>query len=554
MKRFLNNRDTIVTEALDGLLLGSGGKNVARLDGYPHFKVVVRKDWDKRNVAVISGGGAGHEPAHAGFVGEGMLTGAISGEIFASPSVDAVLACIMAVTGDQGCLLIVKNYTGDRLNFGLAAEKAKQLGYKVEMVVVSDDVALPDSARPRGVAGTLFVHKIAGHLAEKGYELETVKQAAQDAAGEIYSLGVSLSNCTIPGAQSEDRLAAHEAELGLGIHGEPGVAVIEPKSVRHIIELMIEKFGQTVPEDAKLGLLVNNLGSVPPMEMGVITNEIINSTLGSRIELVFGPAPFMTSLDMNGFSLSLIELNDARREALLSSVAPVAWVPGDAIEPKTILPVPVFENLAKFMGSENEQAKAVVKSVCDVLIEKETELNELDAKVGDGDTGTTFASAARGVREQLVAAELPLASADQLCLAVGELLGKTMGGSSGVLMSIFFTAAGSEMGRSNNWCVALESGIQAMQHYGGANVGDRTMLDALIPAVNKLGGGDIRHATEAALQGADDTAEMGKAKAGRSSYVNSANLIGVKDPGATAIAYAFQAAARVLEMSKQKPI
>src|SRR5437016_9243567 len=178
MKRFLNARETIVTEAIDGLLSSSGGK-LARLDGYPHVKVVVRRNWDKRKVAVVSGGGAGHEPAHAGFVGAGMLTGAVSGEIFASPSVDAVLACIMAVTGEPGCLLIVKNYTGDRLNFGLAAEKAKRLGYTVEMVIVADDVALPASLQPRGIAGTLFVHKIAGYLAESGHALAKVKQGAQ---------------------------------------------------------------------------------------------------------------------------------------------------------------------------------------------------------------------------------------------------------------------------------------------------------------------------------------------------------------------------------------
>jgi len=286
MKRFLNNRETIVTEAIDGLLLGSGGK-LARLDGYPHIKVVVRKDWDKRKVAVVSGGGAGHEPAHAGFVGAGMLTGAISGEIFASPSVDAVLACIMAVTGKPGCLLIVKNYTGDRLNFGLAAEKAKQLGYKVEMVIVSDDIALPESTKPRGIAGTLFVHKIAGHLAEAGCDLETVKHGAKDAADAVCSLGVSLSTCTVPGQKPERHLGEREAELGLGIHGEPGAAVIEPETVRHIVELMVEKLGQRLPAgNQKFGLLVNNLGSVPPMEMGVVTNEVINSTLGSRIELV----------------------------------------------------------------------------------------------------------------------------------------------------------------------------------------------------------------------------------------------------------------------------
>ena len=550
MKRFLNTRETIVTEAIDGQLLNSGGRNLARLDGYPHIKVVVRRDWDKRKVAVVSGGGAGHEPAHAGFVGAGMLTGAVSGEIFASPSVDAVLACIMAVTGDPGCLLIVKNYTGDRLNFGLAAEKAKQLGYKVEMVIVSDDIALPESARPRGIAGTLFVHKIAGHLSEAGAGLEAVKQAAQDAVGAIYSLGVSLSTCTVPGQTTESRLADHEAELGLGIHGEPGVEVIEPESVRHIVELMVEKLCQRLPAGKpKLGVLINSLGSVPPMEMGVITNEVVGSQLGPQIELIFGPAPLMTSLDMNGFSLSLIELNEGRREALLSPVEPFAWVPGGSVQPLTILPLPAFKRLADFAASTDEPVANVVQRVCDVLIEKESELNALDAGVGDGDTGTTFATAARSVYDQLDAAALPLARPDHLCLAIGELLGKTMGGSSGVLMSIFFTAAGTEMARSGSWQAALAKGADAMQHYGGAKSGDRTMLDALIPAIEALKKSGIRAAADAARTGAEATAAMIKAQAGRSAYVKATNLRGVKDPGAVAVTFAFKAVAQALKAS-----
>src|SRR5438067_8012669 len=334
MKRFLNARETMVQEAIDGLLCSSAGSGLARLDGYPHIKVIVRNDWDKSKVAVVSGGGAGHEPAHAGFVGAGMLTGAVCGEIFASPSVDAVLACIMAVTGEPGCLLIVKNYTGDRLNFGLDAEKAKRLGYRVAMVIVSDDVALPDAPRPRGIAGTLFVHKIAGHLAEAGCDLETVKAEAADAAARVHSVAASLSTSTIPGKRPQGRIGEREAELGLGIHGEPGASVIEPESVKQIVDLMVERLSAKLPGgDAPLGLLVNNLGSVPPMEMGVIVNEVVTSRLGPRIELVFGPATLMTSLDMNGFSLSLIELNDRRREALLSPVAPVAWVPGVRLEP-----------------------------------------------------------------------------------------------------------------------------------------------------------------------------------------------------------------------------
>ena len=165
MAQFINAKENLVTEAIDGVLAASGGA-LSRLDGYPHIKVVFRTDWDKSKVALVSGGGSGHEPAHAGFVGKGMLTAAVCGEVFASPSVDAVLAGILAVTGDAGCLLIVKNYTGDRLNFGLAAERARALGRKVEMVVVDDDIALPELPQPRGVAGTLFVHKIVGAMAE----------------------------------------------------------------------------------------------------------------------------------------------------------------------------------------------------------------------------------------------------------------------------------------------------------------------------------------------------------------------------------------------------
>lgn len=193
MTQFINARENLVTEAIDGLLATSGG-SLSRLDGYPHIKVVYRSDWDKSKVALISGGGSGHEPAHAGFVGAGMLTAAVCGEVFASPSVDAVLAGILAVTGEAGCLLIVKNYTGDRLNYGLAAERARALGFKVEMVVVDDDIALPELPQARGLAGTLFVHKIAGDLAESGESLESVCAAARTVIEKSASIAQGRSH------------------------------------------------------------------------------------------------------------------------------------------------------------------------------------------------------------------------------------------------------------------------------------------------------------------------------------------------------------------------
>src|SRR6056297_4012719 len=245
MTQFINRREDIVQEAIDGLIATSGGRLV-RLDGYPHIRVVMRAGWDRSRVALISGGGSGHEPAHAGFVGQGMLTAAVCGEVFASPSVEAVLAGILAVTGEAGCLLIVKNYTGDRLNFGLAAERARALGKSVEMVIVDDDVALPDLPQSRGVAGTLFVHKIAGGMAEDGASLADIADKARDLIPRIASIGKSLSTCTVPGSPKEDRIAAGKAELGLGIHGEAGIEQVDFAGAREAMEMVVDRLAPSI--------------------------------------------------------------------------------------------------------------------------------------------------------------------------------------------------------------------------------------------------------------------------------------------------------------------
>ena len=262
MKHFINTKETLITEAIEGTLRTAGGR-LARLDGYPHIKVVIRTDWDKSKVALVSGGGSGHEPSHAGFVGQGMLTAAVCGEVFASPSVDAVLAGILSVTGKAGCLLIVKNYTGDRLNFGLAAERARAQGLKVNMVIVDDDVALPDLPQPRGVAGTLFVHKIAGALAEQGADLGSVTEAARRVIGGVVSIGMSLDTCTLPGSPKEDRIAPGKAELGLGIHGEAGIEQVEVSSARDAMEMAIDRLAPSMGPGPQVALL-NNLGGATP--------------------------------------------------------------------------------------------------------------------------------------------------------------------------------------------------------------------------------------------------------------------------------------------------
>eukprot|EP00581_Thalassiosira_minuscula_P023977 CAMPEP_0184437586 /NCGR_PEP_ID=MMETSP0738-20130409/602201_1 /TAXON_ID=385413 /ORGANISM="Thalassiosira miniscula, Strain CCMP1093" /LENGTH=274 /DNA_ID=CAMNT_0026804637 /DNA_START=124 /DNA_END=944 /DNA_ORIENTATION=- len=274
MAHFINEKENTVTEAIDGLIKGSGGK-LARLDGYPHIRVVLRSDWDRSKVALVSGGGSGHEPAHAGFVGKGMLTAAVCGDVFASPSVDAVLAGILAVTGPAGCLLIVKNYTGDRLNFGLAAERARAFGLKVNMVVVDDDIALPDLPQPRGVAGTLFVHKIAGALAESGVSLDKVTAAANQVVAGTQSLGMSLDTCTVPGSPKEERIAPGKAELGLGIHGESGVEQIDYETAKHAVGAVVEKLTQVMADTPHV-VLLNNLGGASVLEMSILANELLS--------------------------------------------------------------------------------------------------------------------------------------------------------------------------------------------------------------------------------------------------------------------------------------
>ena len=546
MKHFFNRRENIVTEALDGLLRTAAPGTLARLDSYPDIKVIVRADWDKLRVAVISGGGAGHEPSHAGFVGRGMLTAAVSGEIFASPSVDAVLTAIRAVTGQAGCLLIVKNYTGDRLNFGLAAEKARAEGFDVEMVIVADDIALPQIHQPRGVAGTLFVHKIAGHLTERGESLAAVAAAAKAAAADIVSLGVSYSSCSIPGRPYEERLGENQGELGLGIHGEPGVEKITVQQADSIVGVMTERLSAAMKPDGQYALLINNLGAVPPVEMSLIANAVLSTPLAGRIAFAIGPGPMMTALNMNGFSLSLIRLDPERVAALLSDVAPHAWLPAVAPHSVAVLPAPKAENpAATAVASHDAGVERVLAAICDRLILLEPELNRLDAKAGDGDTGSTVATGARSILAQTGA--LPLADRTALFAVIGDTLATAMGGSSGVLLSIFFTAAGKASGDGADLAASLLAGLERMTFYGGAQPGDRTMVDALSPALHAMAAGGIRAAADAARNGAEATKAMRTAKAGRSAYIGESDLEGVMDPGAHAVAEVFAAVAGILE-------
>ncbi|WP_314138924.1 glycerone kinase [Buttiauxella noackiae] len=537
---FFNDRQQMVSDAIEGVIISSRFHNLARLDTDPAIRVVLRKDWNKSKVAIISGGGSGHEPAHAGFVGKGMLTAAVCGDLFASPSVDAVLNAIVAVTGDRGCLLIVKNYTGDRLNFGLAAEKAKKYGLKVEMVIVGDDISLPDNKQPRGIAGTVLVHKIAGFAAEQGKSLSDVRDIAQSACDSIASIGVAMQTCNLPDQNEEEgRIKGGHVELGLGIHGEPGASTVASQNSQETVSTLVKHLHKKTGKEARLAVLVNNLGGVSSLEMAILTKELVHSEMKEQIDYLIGPAPLVTALDMKGFSLSAIALNETFIKALQADVETAGWHPMVKLHAMPMQKHNVIREGTHAKPSDNDTVKALVERITKTLIEQEKVLNDLDAKVGDGDTGSTFAQGARDIAQLNDDGKLPLNDTASLLELVGERLATVMGGSSGVLMSIFFTAAGQKVANKQKIADALLFGLEQMKRYGGADLGDRTLIDALQPALEALKESGLNAAVKAAQDGAEATAQMQKANAGRSSYVNSDNLKGVKDPGAVAIAAVF---------------
>jgi triose/dihydroxyacetone kinase / FAD-AMP lyase (cyclizing) len=543
MTHFVNELSTVVTGSLDGLVRSSGGL-LTRLDGYPDIKVVRRAQLPADRVALISGGGAGHEPAHAGFVGAGLLTAAVSGEIFASPSVEAVLAAIMSVDSGAGCLLIVKNYTGDRLNFGLAAERARGTGRQVEIVIVADDVALKVSAQPRGIAGTLFVHKIAGAAAERGAGLAQVTELARHVARSVRTLGVSMSGADIPGHPPARSFRTGTAELGLGIHGEPGVETIEVGAVRQVVGRMAARLEEEMPGDTPVALLVNNLGGLSGLELGVIVNDLLDTSLGARGEILVGPSALMTSLSMKGFSISAMPLDGRTRDALLAPSEPTSsWPIARAISQLRTSPLSSDGKARVAPRSDDPLARSILLAVTAALTDERERLDALDALVGDGDTGSTFASAAERIAADLD--ELPLGDRAALMGRLGELVSVSMGGSSGALVSIMLTAASVALEQGSGFIPALGRGAEAMQRYGGAPLGGRTMLDALLPALAQLAAGPGA-AAAAAADGAAATATMGRASAGRSANVPSSHLLGVADPGAAAVAVVFAAIAASL--------
>jgi dihydroxyacetone kinase len=558
MKKFINQPELVVEDMIQGLLLTHAG--LARLAGY---NVLLRSDIEQvrdRQVALVSGGGSGHEPAHAGYVGAGMLSAAVAGEVFTSPSTNSVFAAVTAVAGTPGVLLIVKNYTGDRLNFGLAAEMARAEGINTETVVVADDIALADSeenAGRRGLAGTVFVHKIAGAAAQQGKSLAEVAAIARATARDVATMGVSLSAGTIPAVGRPNfTLGESEMELGLGIHGEPGLRRMPLEQANELADRIVATIGSAhqLRAGEHVAVLINNLGATTSMELDIFAGGALRA-LASRqilIDRVY-TGTFLSSLDTAGVSLSVLRVDESRLSLLDEPTSAPAWPNVSAKTPGS-LESRIFASAwtkatmtrqppRSQWGTMMQEATA---AVCRALVEAEARLTELDRLVGDGDLGTGLKRGANAIEAAL--ATYPLDDAADTLKAIALTVQETIGGSSGPLYAILLLRAahsleGADVEDPTSWASALIHGCEGVSSLGGARAGDRTMLDALLPFAHSLGeslqqGSSMRVALAAAADkaeaAAEATAEM-LPRRGRSSYLGT-RALGTPDPGAIAAA------------------
>ena len=326
MKKIINDPERVVSEMLAGIEISDSS-----LKYIPGFEVIARREPNKEKVAIISGGGSGHEPAHAGYVGRGMLDAAVAGNVFASPSPDRILEAIHQVGGDKGILMVIKNYSGDIMNFSMAAELAEMEGYKVMSVVTRNDVAVPESTYStgrRGIAGTVFVHKIAGAAAEAGRSLEEVRDVAQKVIDNTRSMGMAMSPCILPGVGKPGFvLADDEIEVGMGIHGEPGVERTSVKTSKELAEILCGHILADMDfSGSDCAVMVNGLGGTPLMELYILTNDV-NALLREKginpVRWYVGN--YMTSLEMSGCSVSLLRLDDEMKAYLDAPAHTAAW-------------------------------------------------------------------------------------------------------------------------------------------------------------------------------------------------------------------------------------
>lgn len=568
MKKLMNGAENIVIEMCKGFVLAH-----PELAFNEAYKIISRKE-KHQNVALISGGGSGHEPAHAGFVGQGMLDAAVCGDVFASPSQIQVYKALQQVATDKGVLMIIKNYSGDMMNFQNAAVLATEDGIKVDYVKVADDIAVKDSLYTvgrRGVAGTVFVHKIAGAAASKGYELTRVKELAQKAADNVTSLGFAYTSCTVPAKGTPTfTLADDEMEYGVGIHGEPGIRREKILPSKELAQRIVDDLFLDRPNLTEVAVLINGFGTMPLQELYVFNNDVCEhlASKGIKIYRTF-VNNYMTSIDMAGASVSLLAVDDELKTYLDaetntpafkmdgSPALPFEFAAKDQTAVRTVnTDVETHPEHAVIANEqftiENMRYVVDVMSAC--IIKNEVPFCELDAHAGDGDFGMSVAKGFKQLKRQwheLVQAE----QMDDFLLNCSMIIMEHCGGASGPIWGSAFRAASKSIKGKTTLTVAdfaemLQAAVKGIQTTGersfgrGAVVGDKTLIDALVPCadswsanIDKTFKENFVLGAQAAVQGAESTKDI-VARMGRAGTVGDRSL-GYPDAGAHGLGVIF---------------
>ncbi|WP_458118988.1 dihydroxyacetone kinase subunit DhaK [Paenibacillus sp. Z6-24] len=580
MKKVMNKAEDMVLEMAKGMVLAH-----PELELIPKYKFIKKKTIPQDKVVLISGGGSGHEPAHAGYIGKGMLDAAVCGDVFASPSQIQVYQAIKSTAGNKGALLIIKNYSGDMMNFKNAAYLCEEDGITVDYVKVDDDIAVEDSLYTvgrRGVAGTVLVHKIAGAAAEEGRDLQAVKAAAEKAAASVRSIGFALTSCTVPAKGSPTfELGENELEYGVGIHGEPGIERDAMASADTLAQRMVHDLLKDMQLDqgytGEIAVLVNGFGATPLQELYLFNHAVTRELAEQNIHINRAfVGNYMTSIDMAGISLTFMKLDDELKTLLSHESDTPAFKVSGPVEPVSY--TAAVEELAADhpisfkVETSSEYAVIqedtltlnnliyIVDKMSEVIIDNEVPFCDLDSHAGDGDFGMSIAKGFRQLKREWK----DILSQEQLSIgsflnASSLVIMEACGGASGPIWGSAFRAAGKAAGDVQEVTVAqfadmLHAAVRGIQATGersfgrGAVVGDKTLIDALVPCADAWSesaqsGTDLKTAfargAEAAVQGAEQTKDI-VARMGRAGTVGERS-IGYPDAGAHALGVIFTA-------------
>ena len=575
-KYFINSKDSIIRDSLTGQCLTN--ENIVF---YPEYNFLYDKSILETNqVRLVCGGGSGHEPAHSGYVLEGMLTCAICGDIFSSPSCANIIKAINEIYSDSGVIIIIKNYTGDIINFSLACEIFKTQNKKVELIIVDDDISLINQNtkndennilfnKRRGLCGTVLLYKILGSLAKNYYSFEEILNFAKNIIPALYTCGVSLTTCIPPftNVDKNDAMKLSEYEIGLGIHGEKGKERHEFKTIDEIIKNIFENYfsknilKETYEKMEDIVIVINNLGSATQIEINIIIKSLFDYLYNESNEKKFNIRKIiygniMTSLDMKGFSITLFNLNQNsfleknKDRILLCIEEPLKRECGWNVikNPKDIYNNKLKINIKfdkkeekKLYNDENSESFIfkLLKELFEYLLTKRDYLNELDKKVGDGDIGTGLYNSMIKVLSNLPYLDLDNNFKNSI-KEIGKDIGTAFGGTSGPLYMSFLLRASDFLedkfneNKISNYLKAMKYGTEMISKVGKAKKGDRTMLDFLMN-INELFEGidnfeDLKNIFNENKDKFLDEIKLLKSKTGRSSYFDGKE-IGLDEPG-----------------------